>query len=441
MRRQSLVAETLADALLAVEPQIASMAERAAWTLGRKHRWIRPFCTRLFHRFGSSLAEVDRRALIAWIREDEGYRRAWTSTRPPRIAHYPLDPPRMSPRRGALAACALPSLPTTRDLADWLGIATGDLEWFADLRRMNAEDGPLAHYRYRWIEKKTGARIVEIPKPRLMDIQRKVLRGILDMVPPHEAAHGFRKGRSCITYVGPHVAQAVVLRVDLRNFFTSISAARVQATFATLGYPGRVARLLAGLCTNAVPMLIARQGAPTWLVAKQLGADHLPQGAPTSPSIANLCALHLDYRLDGLARSLGGRYTRYADDIAFSGGEDMRRAVSKLPVLIAAIALEEGFEVNHRKTRVMHASARQMLTGIVVNRKPNASRAQFDRLKAMLTNCARHGARSQNREGIARFRAHLEGRVGYVETLNPARGARLRRIFDSIEWDGAPDRA
>jgi RNA-directed DNA polymerase len=434
MRREELVAEALADALLAVEPAIEPLAQRTAWTLGRKHRWIARFCTRLFHRFGSALSQADRRALVDWIRADQGYLRAWTSKRPPRIAHYPLDPPRMSPRRGALAACALPSLPTTRDLADWLGIAPGELEWFADLRRMNFEGGPLAHYRYRWIEKRTGVRIVEMPKPRLKEIQRKVLRGMLDAVPAHEAAHGFRRGRSCLTYASPHVAQTVVLRVDLRNFFTSVSAARVQSTFATLGYPPRVARLLAGLCTNGVPMRIARQGAPTWMAAKQLGVPHLPQGAPTSPAIANLCALHLDYRLDGLACSLGGRYTRYADDIAFSGGEEMRRAAAKLPILIAAIALEEGFEVNHRKTRIMHASDRQSLTGIVVNRKLNPRRAEFDRLKALLTNCARRGATSQNRARVADFRAHLAGRVAYVETLNPTRGARLRTIFQSIAW-------
>jgi hypothetical protein len=434
MNREASVAETLADALLAVEPGIAVFSERVAWTLGRKHRWIKPFCTRLFHRFGSSFSQADRRALIDWIRADDGYRRAWTSKRPPRVAHYPLDPPRMAPRRGALAACALPSLPTTRDLADWLGIAPGDLEWFADLRRMNSEAGPLAHYRYRWIDKRTGKRIVEIPKPRLKELQGKVLHGILDTVSAHEAAHGFRKGRSCITYVEPHVGKTVVLRIDLRNFFTSISAARVQAMFATLGYPTRVARLLTGLCTNCVPMSVARQGAPSWLAAKRLGAPHLPQGAPTSPAVANLCALRLDYRLDGLARSLGGRYTRYADDIAFSGSEEMRRVAAKLPVLIGAIALEEGFEVNHRKTRVMHASDRQSLTGIVINRKLNPRRVEFDRLKAVLTNCARRGATSQNRADIADFRAHLAGRVAYVETLNPARGARLRTIFESIAW-------
>jgi hypothetical protein len=223
--------------------------------------------------------------------------------------------------------------------------------------------------------------------------------------------------------------------MDLSNFFPSIAAPRVQALYAALGYPERVAQLLAGLCTNAVPMRVARRGAPTWVAAKKLGVPHLPQGAPTSPSLANLCALYLDYRLDGLARSLGGRYTRYADDIAFSGDEAMRRNAAKLPVHIAAIAIEEGFDVNHRKTRIMHTSDRQSLTGIVVNRRLNTRRADYDRLKAVLTNCASHGPKSQNLQGVSDFRAHLAGRIAYVRTLNPARAARLQSIFGTIAWE------
>src|SRR4051794_14261953 len=106
MKRESQIAEALADAFLAAEPTIPALAARATWTLGRKHRWIAALCTRLFHRFGSSLAEMDRAKLVEWILEDAGYRRAWDAQRKPRIAHYPLDPPRMAPRRGALAACA-----------------------------------------------------------------------------------------------------------------------------------------------------------------------------------------------------------------------------------------------------------------------------------------------------------------------------------------------
>lgn len=413
---------------------IKGLAERAAWCLGRKHRWIAPLCKRTFHRFGSSLAATDRRKLIGFIEEDRGFQAAWDASRVPRIQHYFLDPPPMAPRTGALASCDLPPIPTPGDLARWLGITITQMDWFADLRTMNPAEGPLSHYRYVWVAKRHGARLMEVPKARLRQLQRKILRGILDQVPVHAAAHGFRRGHSCRSFVAPHVGRQVVLRMDLRDFFPSIPVPRIHALFETLGYPEAVARILAGLCTNQVPMSVARPGAVSWIQAKNLGVPHLPQGAPTSPSLANLCALHLDLRLDALAESVGGRYTRYADDIAISGDEILRRRVSRVSGLVSRIAIEEQFSVNHRKTRAMHRSHRQFLTGIVVNEKTNVRRPEFDQLKAILTNCARHGPDSQNRDRRKDFRAHLEGRVAHVASLNPSRAMRLQSILATIDW-------
>lgn len=434
MKRDHAAAIALADAFLAGPPEIDGLAERASACLGRKHRWIKPLARRTFQRFGSSLVHSDRSKLVDWILNDAGFRAAWLANRVPRVVHYFLDPPPMAPRAGALAACNLPSLPTPGDLAAWLGLGVTELDWFADIRGMNPPEGPLAHYRYAWIPKSHGARLVEMPKARLLEMQRKILREILEPVPVHRAAHGFRKGCSCRTYVRPHVGRDVVLRMDLRNFFPGIPAPRIHALFATLGYPEAVARVLAGLCTNRVAMKVARRGAASWTEAKRLEVPHLPQGAPTSPALANLCALHLDLRLDALARSLGADYTRYADDLAISGGEELRRGVANVSQVVAVIALEEGFEVNHRKTRAMFSSHRQILTGIVVNARPNVPRREFDRLKATLSNCVRHGPASQDRGASPDFRAHLAGRVAYVSSLNPARGQKLRAIMERIDW-------
>lgn len=437
MNRQKALAIALADAFLAGEPDIAGLAERGSECVGRRYRWLKPLAKRAFHRFGSALAHRDRMKLAEWIERDPGYRAAFQTPRAPRAVHYFLEPARMAPRVGALAACSLPSLATPADLAEWLGVTLGELDWFADVRRMNPAAGPLAHYRYNWIPKQHGSRLVEAPKGRLRDIQRNILRGILDPVPVHGAAHGFRRGLSCRTYVAPHIGREIVLRMDLRNFFPGIPAARIHALFATLGYPESVARILTGLCTNSVPMRVARREASSWLEAKRLGIAHLPQGAPTSPALANLCALHFDLRVDGLAKALGADYTRYADDLAMSGGEELRRSVDRVPDVVARIALEEGFELNHRKTRAMFASHRQILTGIVVNAKANVPRGEFDRLKAILTNCVRHGVARQNRAATPDFRAHLAGRVAYVRSLNPDRGARLEALLEHIVWDAA----
>jgi hypothetical protein len=96
--------------------------------------------------------------------------------------------------------------------------------------------------------------------------------------------------------------------------------------------------------------------------------------------------------------------------------------------------MEEGFSVHHRKTRIMPRAVRQRLAGIVVNARLNVVRADYDRLKATLTNCIRHGAESQNRTCCDDFRAQLLGKLSFVEMLNPTRGGRLRKLFDQITW-------
>jgi hypothetical protein len=139
-----------------------------------------------------------------------------------------------------------------------------------------------------------------------------------------------------------------------------------------------------------------------------------------------------------LAREFGGDYTRYADDLLFSGDQDLARSARRFCTFVCAIALEEGFRVNMRKQRIMGANARQCATGLVLNEKPNIPRRDFKVLKAILHNCVQHGPQSQNRGGVQNYRTHLAGRIGYVESIHPARGALLRTLFERIRWeDGA----
>jgi hypothetical protein len=232
--------------------------------------------------------------------------------------------------------------------------------------------------------------------------------------------------------------------MDLQDFFPSISGPRVQALFRTAGYPDAVADRLGAICTNAAPRgmwnSLGKGLDPAAMAeARALYArPHLPQGAPSSPALANVCAWRVDCRLSGLAQAAGAAYTRYADDLAFSGDEEFERCVERFALRAAAILLEEGFQVHHRKTRVMRRGVRQYLAGLVTNERLNVVRADFDKLKAILTNCVRHGAESQNREGHRAFRQHLDGRVGFVEMVNPAKGSRLRRIYEKIVWREEP---
>lgn len=232
--------------------------------------------------------------------------------------------------------------------------------------------------------------------------------------------------------------------MDLQDFFVNIGGARVYAMFRTLGYPKEAAQVLTGLCISRVPAQAFQVRDPTkcdfelprtdWLTRKRYQAAHLPQGAPTSPTLANLCAFNLDLRLQAAAEAMDARYTRYADDLTFSGGRQLEQAAQRFTLLVGAIAAEEGFAINFRKTRLMTRSQRQQVTGIVVNENTNLSRRNRDELKATLTNCLRHGAASQNRSGVTDFRAHLAGRVAHLAMINPARGQRIKELFDRIVW-------
>jgi hypothetical protein len=328
-------------------------------------------------------------------------------------------------------------------LADWLKIPMEELLWFTDLKglRRLKSSRQLRHYHYRILIKRSGAvRLIEAPKARLKALQRQILTEILNKVPPHPAAHGFLKGRSIKTFAAPHAGKRVVVRMDLRDFFPTIGAARIQSFFRTAGYPESVADLLAGICTNATPLDVWEKpglDADRALLreARELySRPHLPQGAPTSPALANLCAYRVDCRLAGLAGSVAADYSRYADDLAFSGNETFEKRVERFSTHVAVILHEEGFAVHHRKTRIMRQGVRQHLAGLVTNDHVNIMRADFDLLKAILTNCARLGPSSQNRDGHPRFRTHLEGRVAFVKMINPVKGQRLQKILAGINW-------
>jgi RNA-directed DNA polymerase len=329
----------------------------------------------------------------------------------------------------------VPALATPSELARWLGIDVARLDHLADRRGLarRSSEERMRHYRYAWIAKRGGAyRLLEAPKRRLRSVQRALLDGIVGAIPPHDAAHGFRAGRSVRGFAQPHVGREVVIRVDLEAFFTSVTAARVVAIFGAAGYPDAVARVLAALCTHRTPDDVLASGP---IAEPRLRAPHLPQGAPTSGALANLAAYRLDVRVAALAANLGAQYTRYADDIVLSGERALARAAPSIVARIGAIAIEEGFALNFRKTRVMTASERQRITGIVVNAKLGVARPEVERLRAILHNCVRSGPATQNRDRHPDFRAHLAGRIGWVEALDAVKGARLRRVFARIVWD------
>ncbi len=268
-------------------------------------------------------------------------------------------------------------------------------------------------------------------------------------MPAHDAAHGFTRGRSVRTHAALHAGQTAVLHLDLRDFFASVSAGRVYGIFCTIGYAPRVAHVLTGLCTNTVPGSVrdafARPTArpliqPRFRLDRQLATPHLPQGAPTSPALANLAAFGLDRRLAGLAAASDLAYSRYADDLTFSGTALTHRGRRSFVGLAARIAAEEGFRLHPDKSTLRTASQRQLVTGVVVNATPNVARDEYDRLRAILHRLATDPHDEPPTGARVDLQAHLRGRAAWVTSLNPRRGPKLRRLLDAIDWDAtAPD--
>ncbi|HET9959585.1 MAG TPA: reverse transcriptase domain-containing protein [Polyangiaceae bacterium] len=317
-----------------------------------------------------------------------------------------------------LTRAGLPLLATPADLAQALGITVPALRWLC----FHHESPERTHYVYFEIPKRSGGtRLIASPKSQLRRTQRWIFDTILSRLPVTEAAHGFVKGRSTVSNAAPHQGQHVLVNLDLADFFPSVTFPRVRGLFESLGYSPAVATLLALLCTESARTLVEFEGRKHWVAVHDRA---LPQGACTSPTIANLVARKLDRRLGGASRKLGFEYTRYADDLTFSA-ESSAANVGLLLARVRHIVKEEGFALNPKKGRVQRRSRRQEVTGVVVNDKLSVARDELRELRAILHNARRTGLQAQNREQRPHFEAWLRGRIGYVMMIDPIKGRAL----------------
>lgn len=279
----------------------------------------------------------------------------------------------------------LPVLADAKALADAMGIALGELRFLA----FNRKVASVNHYQRFTIPKKSGGeRLISAPMPRLKRAQYWVLDNILNHVPLHDAAHGFAAQRSILTNARNHVGRDVVINLDLKDFFPTLTYVRVKGLFEALGYAEAVAIPLALLCTEPMVDEVTLDGERHFIAD---GPRLLPQGAPTSPAITNLICRKLDRRLVGLARTLGFVYSRYADDLTFSGSGDAVKKIGTLLKAVHGIVETEGFKVHPNKTRVMRRSTRQEVTGLTVNEAVVVPRDLMRRARAVLQQVERHG--------------------------------------------------
>ncbi|HZZ80698.1 MAG TPA: reverse transcriptase family protein [Gemmataceae bacterium] len=310
-----------------------------------------------------------------------------------------------------LQRLGLPVWTSEADVASALGLSIKQLRHFSIHRQRDA----VSHYVIFAIRKRSGGqRLIHAPKKRLKAIQRSLHEQLVSKLPVSPYAHGFRSGHSVATNAAPHVGKAVVIKLDIADCFPTIHLGRVRGLLIAYGYSYPVAQTLAVLMTEPPRQPVELDGK---IYPVPVGSRFCVQGAPTSPGLCNAILRRLDHRLAGLARKHEFGYTRYADDLTFSG--DARSKIKLLITIAARIAHEEGLPLNRKKTRVLRAGQRQSVTGVVVNQSLGLSRQERRRIRAAL--------HQQSKTSDPLKARQLRGKIAYVRMLNPAQAEGLEK--------------
>ena len=303
----------------------------------------------------------------------------------------------------------LQKLVTTDDLAAAIGFTRTQLIHWAFLAPHDQ-----LYTEFEIPKRSQGVRTIKAPRAALKEIQRRLAGLLSEAYSPRRSTHGFVAGRNVLTNATPHASRRFVLNVDLKEFFPSINFGRVRG--ALLARPFELA-----------------PGVATTIARLACHENHLPQGAPTSPVLANIVCIRLDSELARLSKSFGLRYTRYADDLTFSTGrktfpDSIARAVNppfgteaKVGEALAKVIESNGFAVNDKKVRLLHRQHSQRVTGLIVNRFLNVSRTYVRRIRAMIHAWEKFGLAAAEEEWRTRYairhRAPFRGQANFQRTL------------------------
>ncbi|QOX65112.1 RNA-directed DNA polymerase [Anoxybacterium hadale] len=263
-------------------------------------------------------------------------------------------------------------------------------------------------------KKSEGYRTLNVPAMKLKMIQRWILDNILEHIPVSDHVTGFCKERSIVTNAKKHIGKQCVISFDIKDFFPTIDIESIFMVFYYYGYTKEISYALARLCTYD---------------------GYLPQGSPASPYISNILCLKLDKRLSLLAEKYVADYTRYADDITFSGNYGLSNIIN----IVKNIIQEEGFTVNERKIRVKYKHQRQEVTGLIVSdNKVSVSKLYKRKLWQEIYYCQKYGV-SSHLEHInckkSFFKEHIYGKVYFIYMVEPEEGRKLLIALDKIAWD------
>lgn len=286
-------------------------------------------------------------------------------------------------------------------------------------------------------------RTICVPHPTLMRVQRWIAQNILNVVIPHPASFAFAPGRDLVQAARLHSECKWLVKLDVVNFFESITERQVYGVFRSLGYGALIAFELARLCTRTLRhQSRGKIGDNGLLPHLRLPPGHLPQGAPSSPMLANLAVQRLDKRLSKFASDIGWIYTRYADDFAFSTPQKASRREAMKVVARAMRELKSaGLTYNRSKTQIVPPGSRKVFLGVLVDRgEPKLTKEFRANIETHLyaLNHEKIGSQAhlQRRgfDSVIGMRKHIAGLISFAHQVDKNYAAKLYKDFNSVDW-------
>ena len=308
---------------------------------------------------------------------------------------------------------------------------------------------PLKLYRHFPIRKRSGGqRIISIPNPDLMKLQRWVNKYILHHQRVHTCSYAFAPGSSIVKCASRHTGARWLIKMDISNFFGSISEIDVYRVFSSIGYRPLVSFELARL-TTCLALGSSRYRLSRWRSRKQRTVisdyeysviGHLPQGAPTSPMLSNLVMKSHDSSIKEISDEFGATYTRYSDDMTFSKRGDFSRTRSMdLVREIRSVLVGAGFYLNHSKTVIVPPGSRKIVLGLSVDgSEPCLTRDFKSKLRQHLYYLRKFGPANhrdyRDFDSILGLKHHVRGLIDFSAMVNPSLGRKMLDEFNGIDW-------
>ncbi len=338
----------------------------------------------------------------------------------------------------------LPSLLTLNHLSERTKVSLEQLRVYV------ARSDEDAYAKFSIAKRSGGRRFIKVPAPSLNYVQKWIHQHILEVIPTHKASYAFIKKKSIKDCAVQHCGAKWLLKLDIVNFFETISEILVFAVFNSLGYQPLVSFELARLCTIATPEDSPRKFHKNWWATKryktiseydQLLLGYLPQGAPSSPLLSNLVMRECDEKIATISKKYGLKYTRYSDDITLStrSSEFSREIAKEVIKEVNYILSKQGYLPHFKKTKIIPVGAKKIVLGLNVDGPvPRLQKKYKDRIKQHLYYLKKVGPAdhilARGFDSIWGFKAHLRGMIDYANMIEPNYAKDRLDEFNAINW-------